>query len=114
MSIPRRPRSPSSVAAARFTDYFWTTRRTRYRRPATAQRPALEFETSATPGSVTERIAAINGRPIDSSPVQIDGINPRDLPFLNEEFRSVPAFFPWKDFTVEWGDWPYAIGDREE
>ena len=101
------------LGKTRFTDYFWTTRRVRYRRPAFRGRPALEMETSCSPGSIDPRIAAVNGLPIPTPRVQIDGVREKDLPFLNEPFTSVPSFFPWKDFRVEWGDWPYAIGDRE-
>jgi hypothetical protein len=103
-----------ACATAKFTDYFWSTRRMRYRRPEQAARPELEMEVSWSPGSQHPRIAAINGREIDMPTVRIDGVDPATLPFLNEPFQSVPSFFPWKDFTVEWGDWPYAIGDREE
>ena len=103
-----------AVAAGQFTDYFWTTRRARYRRPANAARAALEMEMSASPGSVDTRIAAINGQPVATPAVQIDGIQQRELAFMNDKFRSVPSFFPWKDFSVEWGDWPYAINDRED
>jgi hypothetical protein len=102
----------AELSAAQFTDYYWTTRRLRYRRPAGA-RPALEFELSWSQGSHEPRIAAINGRAVAHPPVQIDGVDPATLPFLHEPFHSVPSFFPWEDFSVEWGDWPYAIGDRE-
>ncbi|MHB9025205.1 MAG: hypothetical protein ACYC7E_13710 [Armatimonadota bacterium] len=109
--------SPAAFAAemarGKFTDYYWTTRRVRYRRPAGA-RPALEFETSISPGARTQRIAAINGRALDMPVAQYDGVKTEELPFLNEPFTSVPTFFPWEDFSVEWGEWPYAIGDREE
>jgi hypothetical protein len=103
----------AAVAQARFTDYYWTTRRTRYRRPATAQRPALEFETSASPGSHFPRIVAINGHAVAWPRVAVDTLTDADFPFLAEPFTSVPSFFPWQDFKVEWGEWPYAIGDRE-
>lgn len=104
----------ASLAPAQFTDYFWTTRRTRYRRPACTARPALEIETSWSPGSHTPRYAAIDGRRVDMPTVHIDGLADAELPFLQEPFQSVPSFFPWQDFAVAWGDWPYAIGDREE
>ncbi len=102
------------LAATKFTDYYWTTRRVRYRRPAGAVRPAVEFEVSQSPGTQLTRTAAINGRAVAWPAVEIDGIKPRQLPFLNEPFQSVPSFFPWQDFRVEWGEWPYAISDREE
>ncbi len=101
------------LATGKFTDYFWTTRRTRYRRQASSLRPALEIETSIYPGSQLTRIAAINGQAINWPAAAYDGVSNDDLPFLYEPFKSVPSFFPWQDFTVAWGDWPYAIGDRE-
>jgi hypothetical protein len=103
----------ADVAQTRFTDYFWTTRRVRCRRPTTSVRPALEFEVSWSPGSQIPRIAAVNGRDVEWPVVKIDGLKPKNFPFLAEPFASVPAFFPWQDFRVEWGDWPYAINDRE-
>ncbi|HEY3376483.1 MAG TPA: hypothetical protein VGL77_03225, partial [Armatimonadota bacterium] len=102
------------LSASKFTDYFWTTRRTRYRRPAGRVRPALELETSHSSGSQTARIAAINGQPVTWPTASYDGVATETLPFLNEPFTAIPSFFPWEDFTVEWGDWPYAIGDRED
>ncbi len=102
----------AAVAEARVTDYFWNTRRVRYRRPA-GVRPALEMEVSWSPGTHQPRIAAIDGRPVAWPAVAIDGIDPATLPFLNDPFTPVPAFFPWEDFSVEWGEWPYAIGERE-
>ncbi len=101
------------LSHAQFTDYYWATRRTRYRRPASDQRPALEMEVAWSPGSHEPRIAAIDGKQVETPVVFIDGIKAGSLPFLNEPFQSNPSFFPWKDFSVEWGDWPYAIGDRE-
>ncbi len=103
----------TELSAAQFTDYFFSTRRTRYRRPAGSVFPALELETSWTPGTPCPRFAAVNGRRVEASSVQIDGIDPTALPFLNEPFTSVPGFFPWQDFAIEWGDWPSVIGDRE-
>ena len=103
-----------SLAAARFTDYFWTTRRVRYRRDASRVRPRLEMEVSWSPGSQIPRFAAINGQPVRMPILQIDGIANEAVPFLDQPYASVPSFFPWRDFRVEWGDWPYAIGDREE
>ncbi|HEY3376800.1 MAG TPA: hypothetical protein VGL77_04830 [Armatimonadota bacterium] len=103
-----------ALSASKFTDYFWSTRRTRYRRPADRVRPALELESSLSPGSPAARIAAINGQTVTWPTLAYDDIANESLPFLNEPFASVPAFFPWDDFSVEWGDWPYAIGDRED
>jgi hypothetical protein len=104
----------AALAAGRFTDYFWTTRRVRYRRGALGPATPLEVEVSWSPGSHLPRIAAVNGRTVDLSVrAAYSGVRERDLPFLGEPFRSVPGFFPWADFQVEWGDWPWAIADRE-
>ncbi|WNQ10673.1 hypothetical protein MJA45_24125 [Paenibacillus aurantius] len=102
------------LGAARFTDYYWTTRRARYRRPAGRTRPALELETSWSPGGLSPRYATINGRRVEHPIVEIDGLNTAELPLLKEPFTPIPPFFPWKDFSVMWGYVPYAIGDREE
>ncbi|HOF86763.1 MAG TPA: hypothetical protein PLZ36_01495 [Armatimonadota bacterium] len=104
----------ADMAQGQFTDYYWATRRVRYRRPAGSARPALEMETSISPGAPTQRIAAINGRRLDLPVAAYDGIRTAELPFLYEPFTSVPTFFPWQDFSVAWGDWPFAIGDREQ
>ncbi|MDG0790562.1 hypothetical protein OMP38_06625 [Cohnella ginsengisoli] len=102
------------LEAAQFTDYYWTTRRVRYRRPAGKGRPRLELETSWSPGAMSPRYAAINGARVEQPLAAIDGVKSEELPFLNESFKSIPSFFPWKDLTVAWGDVPYAIGDRDE
>lgn len=105
----------AALARGRFTDYFWTTRRVRYRRPVLGPAAGLEFEVSWSPGSHLPRIAALNGRAVDFSVrAEYSGVREKQLPFLAEPFQSAPGFFPWADFRVEWGDWPYAIGDREE
>ncbi|PLT45436.1 hypothetical protein B8V81_3867 [Paenibacillus pasadenensis] len=100
--------------SAQFTDYYWTTRRVRYRRPAGKARPPLELETSWSPGAMATRYATINGARIEQPIAAIDGVTSEELPFLNEPFASIPSFFPWEDLTVAWGEWPSAIGDREE
>jgi len=100
-----------------FTDYFWTTRRTRYRRPAGTKRPALELETSWSPGSVVTRYALINGRPVPHDiRVEIDGMTDADFPFLTEPWTSVPSYFPWPELAADWGTGKLAgfIGDREQ
>jgi hypothetical protein len=97
----------ASLAGAQFTDYFWNTRRVRYRRPG------LEMEVSWSPGTHQPRVAAINGHPVPWPAVAIDGLEASALPLLNAPFASVPSFFPWDELAVEWGDWPSAIGDRE-
>lgn len=102
------------LARAKFTDYFWWTRRVRYRRPAGAARKALELEMAWHPGSPSARYATIDGRCAEWPVLKVDTVNAKQLPFLNEPFRPVPPFFPWKNFRVAWGDWPYAIHDREQ
>jgi hypothetical protein len=104
----------ATFAEGKFTDYFWATRRVRYRRGESKARPRLEMEVSWSPGTQQLRVAAINGKQIDYPVVKIDGIDEENLPLLNEPFKSVPSFFPWKDFVIEWGEWPWAIGDRED
>ncbi|THF76705.1 hypothetical protein [Cohnella fermenti] len=99
--------------SARFTDYFWTTRRVQYRRPAGIVRPALDLEASWSPGAATQRYATINGNRVDCPIAEIDGLQAENLPFVSEPYAAIPPYFPWKDFKVEWGDWPYAIGDRD-
>lgn len=102
------------VAQAKFTDYFWWTRRVRYRRPGGPKRAALDMEMAQHPGSPSCRYAMINGRVPEWPVAKIDTIDEKKLPFLSESYKPVPAFFPWKDFGVAWGDWPYAINDREQ
>lgn len=99
-------------STTRFTDYYWATRRTRYRRLA-GRKPALEMETSWSPGSQTQRFATINGRQLDCAPLTIDGVDPAMLPFLGEPFKPIEGFFPWEELKMVWMDWPSAIGDRE-
>lgn len=102
------------LSQARFTDYQWMTRRVRYRRPGNARVGALDFEASWTQGTCAPRYAMVNGGPIAPPAVEIDGLPKSGIPFLDEPFRPIPAFFPWKDFRNIWYDIPYAIGDREE
>ncbi|MDR1145634.1 MAG: hypothetical protein LBK71_05805, partial [Verrucomicrobiales bacterium] len=92
-----------SLAAAKFTDFHWTTRRVRYRRPACKQRPALELELSQTPGATTTRYALVNGALVESPRVQIDGLADADFPFLTEPWESIPSHFPWPHFNTPWG-----------
>ena len=80
---------------------------------AELKRPALEMEFAWSPGSHDPRVAAVNGKPLDWSAVQIDGVDTESLPLLDEPFQSVPSFFPWKDLSIAWGDYPWAIHDRE-
>ncbi|MDD5198548.1 MAG: hypothetical protein PHC88_01990 [Terrimicrobiaceae bacterium] len=106
-----------SLSSGLFTDYFWMTRRTRYRRPASAQRPALELETSWTPGSITPRYALINGLPVSQDTrVSIDGLTDADFPFLTGPWASVPSYFPWPKIEANWGTGSAVgfVGDREK
>lgn len=105
------------LAGARFTDYYWTTRRVRYRRPAGANRPALELETSWSPGSVVTRFALIDGQPVPwDDRVSIDGMADADFPFLTEPWESTPSYFPWPKMEANWGTGGAVgfIGDREQ
>jgi hypothetical protein len=97
-----------------FTDYFWTTRRVRYRRAASTLRAALDMEVSSSPSAHEPRYATINGRQIETPLLHIDGLCVNEIPFLAEPFEAVPGFFPWQNFEVAWeNEWPYAINDRE-
>ncbi|MDR1145635.1 MAG: hypothetical protein LBK71_05810 [Verrucomicrobiales bacterium] len=94
----------ADLAEARFTDYHWIMRRTRYRRPATKRRPALELEISSSPGAFTSRYATVNGKLVNwHDPAQIDTLTVKDLPILNEPWESIPDFFPWPHFNTPWG-----------
>jgi hypothetical protein len=101
------------VARGKFTDFVFTTRRLRYRRPEMKRHPALELEMSWSPGSVTPRHAIINGLPPAETRVAIDGVSERDLPFLNQPWVSAPGYFPWEEMKVAYSDLTGFIGDRE-
>ena len=101
------------LAVGRFSDFFWTARRVRYLRPATAYFAALDMETSWSPGSPTPRFATINGRLGDGAPVEIDGIEADTLPFLSETLPLNPPYFPWQKLEVAGQSWPGFIGDRD-
>ena len=101
------------VARGKFSDFVFTTRRLRYRRPATRKHPALELEMSCSPGSVVPRYAVINGLPPAETKVAIDGVQEKELPFLDRPWTSVPGYFPWKEMKVAYSDWTGIIGDRE-
>jgi hypothetical protein len=104
----------AELEQTRFTDYYWVTRRMRYRRPQSTRRAALDMEVSWSSGSQSPRYATINGRPMPEPILKMDGVLPEEIPFLNEPFEAIPPFFPWKDFENVWYDLPYAIGDRED
>ena len=101
------------LAAGRFSDFFWTTRRVRYLRAATAHLPALDMETSWSPGSATPRFATVNGQIASGAPVEIDGVEAYDLPFLNGNLPPNPPYFPWEKLEVAGQSWPGFIGDRD-
>jgi hypothetical protein len=87
----------------RFEDFFWTTRRFRYYRPAGARRPALDMEASWSPGALDHRFATVNGRLIDPPRVAIDGLSDADFPFLSEPLDSASTLgLPYKPFALSW------------
>lgn len=105
------------MSACLFTDYYWSTRRTRYRRPASANRPPLELETSWSPGDVTIHYTLINGRKVPQDiRVSIDGLKDADFPFLTNGWASVPSYFPWDPLKADWGSGSAVgiIADRDE
>lgn len=104
----------ASLSKGLFTDFHLTTRRMRYRRPAMSGRAALELELSTSPDSRLVRHALINGRCVpQDTRVQIDGLEEKDFPILNEPWESVPSYFPWADTYVPWWGLKGTIGDRE-
>jgi hypothetical protein len=103
----------AELEKARFTDFLFTTRRVRYRRPKGTRLEALELETSWSTGSHETRYALINGRPVTWPMVEIDGVKRESLPFLDETWQSIPDHFPWKDFNVANFESIWSIGDRE-
>lgn len=97
-----------------FTDFHLTTRRMRYRRPGIPGRPALELELSTSVSSRLLRYAVINGMCVPQDVrVQIDGLEDKDIPIINEPWTSIPSFFPWKDTYVPWLKLKGTIGDSE-
>jgi len=104
------------LESSQFTDYLWTTRRVTYRRPAGAARPALEMEVSCSPGSCTPRFALINGDLVndEQKPVDLQGVDEKTLPFLNDPWEPLPAYFPWEKIEVAWANPTIsAIGDKQ-
>ncbi len=103
------------LAPSKFTDQYLTTRRVRYRRPAGKIRPAAELEISWSPGSPTTRFCSVNGKVPSVEPVvQIDGLETRDLPILNEPWASVPSYFPWPVLRAPCNKHDGVIADRED
>jgi hypothetical protein len=103
----------ADLERTQFTDYLFTTRRVRYRRPAGAKRPALEMEISWSPGSHEPRFSMINGKLVTWPVVEIDTVAPESLPFLRDQWQSIPSYFPWKKLEVAYTDSISSIGDRE-
>jgi hypothetical protein len=93
---------------AKFTDYFWTTRRVRYRRPS------VEMEISWSPGSLIPRFATINRQLVEWSALKIDGVGLESIPLLGQDLPSIPDHFPWTELRCAQADWPSAIGDRDD
>jgi hypothetical protein len=103
----------ASLKDARFTDFQFTTRRVRYRRGRTATSEPIDMEISWSTGSHQPRYAAINGHSPSWPLIEIDGIDPSELPFIGEPWQSVPGHFPWKNMELAWADLVYSIHDRE-
>ena len=102
----------AELASARFTDYFWTTRRFHYFRPQGKKLPGLEVELSCSPGSSQARFMCINRQLIESPALEIDGVDQDEIPMLGIRPRATPEYFPWQDLSCVQADWPWAIGDR--
>jgi hypothetical protein len=103
-----------ALSQSLFTDFHLTTRRMRYRRPAISHRPALELELSTSAGSRLQRYATINGRCIPQDVrIQIDGLEDKDIPIINEPWVSTPSYFPWDDLYVPWWGLKGTVGDSE-
>lgn len=85
---------------AEFTDYFWTTRKVRYRRPIGLHRPELEMELSWSPGAQPPRFCQINGQSIAPTLLKIDGVDSTLLPILREPRQTIAPYFPWKQLDV--------------
>jgi hypothetical protein len=103
-----------ALSKSLFTDFHLTTRRMRYRRPASALRPAVEMELSTSATSRLQRFATINGMCISQDVrVHIDGLQDKDIPIINEPWVSTPSYFPWEDLYVPWWSLKGTVGDRE-
>jgi len=102
-----------ALGQSRVTDYYWYTRRLRYRRPGNHSRKGLDIELSASPGAYAARYVTVNRKPVQPATVDIDGIGITDLPILNEAPRPMPGYFPWDHFENAWYDIPWAINARE-
>ncbi len=95
----------AAMAQGRVTDFVFTTRRSRYVRPATSARPALDLEISWSPASASRRYVAVNGHVADTAPVAIDGVDPRSLPFLGAPVETASnAALPFAPFEAQWGN----------
>ncbi|MDR3707513.1 MAG: hypothetical protein P4L33_04375 [Capsulimonadaceae bacterium] len=89
------------LVASRISDIVYTTRRSRYIRPKTNVRPALDIETSWSLASPTPRFVSVNGQVPVNPRVRIDGIREHELPYLDEA--------PVSTATAEVRDWVFPI-----
>jgi len=91
------------LLAACVSDFVYTTRRSRYSRPSSRKRPALDIETSWSPAASTVRYLTVNGRVIERPRVLIDGIDEHDLPFLNTNVDPTETLSsPYAPFPISW------------
>jgi hypothetical protein len=104
----------ADLEKSQFTDFVFTTRRVRYRRPKGLKREALELETSWSTGSHETRFSSINGQLVSWPIVEIDGIDPKSLPFLDGQWQSCPGHFPWPKLEVATFDTVASIGDKDQ
>ena len=103
----------ADLEKAQFTDFLFSTRRVRYRRPQGSRCETLELEVSWSPGSHEPRFTIVNGRPVAWPMIEIDGVDSDRLPFVDEDWQSIPGYFPWKKLEVANFDAISSIGDRE-
>jgi hypothetical protein len=101
------------LSATQFTDYFWVTRRVRYRRPKSTFSAALDMEVSWSPGTHAPRYhhqRQVSGNARCANRWLAAGRNT----VFNRRVPNGAGLFPWRDFKNVWCDLPYAIGDREK
>ncbi|HEY3330771.1 MAG TPA: hypothetical protein VGK19_12160 [Capsulimonadaceae bacterium] len=81
-------------------DYWFSTRHTRYCRPASMLGDALDLHTAWGTWSFEPRFATVNGEPESASRVDIDGIDSAKLPFLDSRPPENVARLPWRERLV--------------